>query len=123
MSSWDQRLLDHLRTVEEIEIETRFAADRPSGRVIIWVVVANGDVFVRSVRGPAGRWYRNLVAFPSGAIVAEGRSHPVKAVPVLDAPTSSAVSVEFLRKFAASPYASSMVRDEVLPTTLRLEPG
>jgi hypothetical protein len=122
MSSWDPRLLDHLRTVEEIEIETRSTADRPARRVIIWVVVVDDDVVVRSVRGPAGHWYRNLVANPSGAIVTGGRAYPVRGLSVVDSPTISAVSREFLRKYAVSPYAPSMVRDDVLPTTLRLEP-
>jgi hypothetical protein len=116
-------LLDQLRTVEEIEIETRSAADRPASRVIIWVVVVDDDDFVRSVRGPAGRWYRNLVANPSGAIVTDERAHPVRAVSVVDSPTISAVSREFLRKYASSPHVSPMVREDVLATTLRLEPA
>jgi hypothetical protein len=121
-TGFETELLDHLRDVEEIEIETRPSADRPARRVIIWVVVVERSVYVRSVRGPAGRWYRNLLANPTGAIVTRGETHPVRAVSIVDAPTIAAVSAEFLRKYAASPYAPPMVRAEVLMTTLRLDP-
>jgi hypothetical protein len=48
------RLLDETR---EVRIETRRDDDSPEHRTIIWVVVVEGEVFVRSVRGPQGRWY------------------------------------------------------------------
>jgi hypothetical protein len=121
-TGFESELLEHLRSVEEIDIETRPVAERPARRVIIWVVVVDGNVYVRSVRGPSGRWYRNLLAYPTGAIVTLGEVYPVRAVAIADAPTIAAVSTEFLRKYAASPYAPPMVREEVLMTTLRLDP-
>ena len=39
-----------------------------------------------------------------------------------DADSIARASPEYLRKCQPSPYAQSMVRAEVLPTTLRLEP-
>ncbi|MET1232147.1 MAG: DUF2255 family protein, partial [Candidatus Limnocylindrales bacterium] len=57
---------------EEVEIETRAAPDAPSHRAIIWVVVESGEVFVRSVRGPRGRWYREVTANPVAALWVAG---------------------------------------------------
>jgi hypothetical protein len=34
----------------------------PKSRVVIWVVVADDEVFVRSWRGTKGRWYRDIAA-------------------------------------------------------------
>ena len=42
------RLLDETK---EVRIETRRDGDSPEHRTIIWVVVVEGEVFVRSVRG------------------------------------------------------------------------
>jgi hypothetical protein len=51
-----------------------------------------------------------------------GRRLGVQAVPVSDADSIARASREYLRKYETSPYAQSVVRAEVLPTTLRLEP-
>src|SRR3712207_2829404 len=52
---------------EEVRIETT-RRDGTTKRRIIWIVVDEGDVFVRSVRGERGRWYRHLLERPAGAI-------------------------------------------------------
>jgi len=41
---------------------------------------------------------------------------------VTDASMIDAVSQAFLRKYAGSPYAKSIVAPDTLPTTLRLDP-
>jgi hypothetical protein len=51
-----------------------------------------------------------------------GRRLAVEALPVSDADAIARASREYLQKYQPSPYAQSMVRAEVLPTTLRLEP-
>ena len=51
-----------------------------------------------------------------------GETIHVKAVLVSDQKSIEAVSQAYLEKYRSSPYAKEMVRPEVLPTTLRLEP-
>lgn len=114
---------ERLAEIEEIQIETRRSAENPVHRTIIWVVVLGDAVYVRSVRGKAGRWYKELTANPSGAIHMEGQRIPVHAVPVTDPNIIEQVSKEYLRKYRGSEYAPAMVRDEVLDTTLRLDPA
>ena len=63
-SSFDAETLSLLDETEEVYIETRRDADSPEHRTIIWVVVVEGEVFVRSVRGPKGRWYRRSPPTP-----------------------------------------------------------
>ena len=115
-------LLDLLERTEEVEIETHASGD-PAHRTTIWIVV-DGDVpFVRSVRGPAGRWYREALAQPSVTIHAAGQSIAARAVPAVAPDSIARCSAALRRKYAGDPSLDLMLRPEVLSTTLRLEPA
>jgi hypothetical protein len=105
-----------------VEIETR----SPKGTkhsVPIWIVVADGVPYVRSVRGPQGRWYRELIARGEGAIVAGGKRTPVKAKQDKAKAAIDGTSEALRRKYKTSGASlQSMLRPEVLSTTVRLEP-
>jgi hypothetical protein len=119
MAKFDAGVSRELRDIREIAIRTE---KHPGTAVVIWVVVADDEVFVRSVRGDKGRWYRDLATGGSATLEFAGRRLEVHAIPANDAASIARASREFLRKYQPSPYAQSIVRDEVLPTTLRLEP-
>jgi hypothetical protein len=107
---------------DEVEIETSRGEGAAVHRTVIWIVVDGTAVYVRSVRGPAGRWYRELSANPHGAVHAAGQRVAVDAHLVSDEPTIARVS-DLLRQKYEQRWADStaaMVRDEVLGTTLRL---
>jgi hypothetical protein len=116
------RLIDEAR---EVRIETRRDEESPAHRTTIWVVTVDGAVFVRSVRGGRGRWYRELSANPAGALHVGGDRIPVRAVPVKDDATISAVSEAYREKYGRTSPGSTraMVQPETLPTTLALEPA
>jgi len=121
--SFDKGFVDAVAAADEVEIETR----RRSGeavRTVIWAVVDGGQVYVRSVRGDAGTWYRRIRANPAGVLHAGGTAAAVRAVPVDDPAEVERVSEALRRKYArwAGPLAS-MLRPETLSTTLRLEPA
>jgi hypothetical protein len=121
--TFDQHTLETLDQTAEIDIETRRNETAPTHRTTIWIVVEGGQVYVRSVRGPAGRWYRELLANPRGAVHADGLEVAVQARPVTDGATIARVSGALQRKYERrwpGPTASMLVA-EVLPTTLRLE--
>jgi hypothetical protein len=111
-----------LEREQEIDIETRSPAGK-ARRTTIWVVVDADEVYVRSVDGPEGHWHRRILANPEAAVHVGSRSVPVRAIPVGDPDTVKRVSDGYLRKYASSEYAPTMVRDEILGTTLRLEPA
>ena len=119
---FDANVLNQLTNTEEIEIETRSATGRMH-RTIIWVVVDDNDVYVRSVRGRNGRWYQEATANPDAAIHVNRQHFAVHAVPVADQAFIARVSNGYLRKYRDDPDVNSMVREEILPTTLRLEPA
>ena len=119
MAKFDADTLRELRDFQEVAIRTE---KHPKSAVVIWEVVADDEVFVRSVRGGKGRWYRDLAAGGSATLEFAGRRLAVQALPASDTDSIARASREYLRKYQPSPYAQSMVRDDVLPTTLRLEP-
>jgi hypothetical protein len=119
--SFDAATLDLLAGTREIRIET----SRPGGPLhstIIWVVVDGDIAFIRSWRGSGARWYRETLANPDVAIVAGEQRLPARAVPATDAESILRCSEGFLTKYRKSKSALMMVADEILDTTLRLEP-
>lgn len=119
MSKFDADTVRQLHDAKEVAVRTE---KHPKTAVTIWVVAVDGEIFVRSVQGPKGRWYRDLAAGGSATLEFSGRQLAVTAIPISDVAAVARVSREYLRKYQPSPYARSMVRDEVLATTLRLEP-
>jgi hypothetical protein len=119
MANFDADTLHELRQVQEVAIRTE---KHPKSAVVIWVAVADDDVFVRSVRGTKGRWYQDLAAGGPVTLEFAGRRLAVQAIPATDPAAVDRASREYLRKYQGSPYAQTMVRSDVLPTTLRLEP-
>lgn len=119
MTSFDADTLRVLGDVQEVSIRTQ---RHPRSAVVIWVVVAEGDVFVRSFRGTNGRWYRDLAAGGPATLEFGGRQLAVQAMPANDKDAALRASRAYLTKYGASSYAQAMVRPDLLATTLRLEP-
>ncbi|MBA3791488.1 MAG: DUF2255 family protein [Rubrobacter sp.] len=122
--SFDDETLQLLDEIEEIHVETRREQDAPEHRTIIWVMVVDGEVFVRSVRGPRGRWYQEISANPEGALHAGNHRIPVRAAHATDDSTVEAVSEAIRGKYeeAWPGPTAGMLRTETLPTTLKLLP-
>ena len=78
---FDPETLRLLNEAQEVDIETRQEEGSPTHRTVVWVVVMNGEVFVRSVRGLNGRWYREISANPTGALHAGDQRIPVPGGP------------------------------------------
>jgi hypothetical protein len=122
---FDAETLRLLGETKEVGIETRRDADSAEHRTIIWIVVVEGEVFVRSVRGPKGRWYREISSNPEGALHVQGERIPVRATQAADDTTADAVRDAIRSKYEqASPKSTaSMVRPDSLSTTLKLLPA
>jgi len=112
--------LDRIAGAREVSIETR-SGDRRI-RTVIWVVVDDGDVLVRSVRGEGGRWYRRAVADPEVSLLVGSDRYQFRAVSVADPDDIERASDALRRKYPPGRSLDSMLRPEVLGTTLLLEP-
>ena len=114
----DLELIDR---AAEVEIETQ-PPDGPAHRTALWAVVDDGRVFIRSWKGAEARWYREAQANPAVALHVGGRRFTVTAIPATDPDSVERTSDGFRRKYAGDPGAEQMCADDVLDTTLRLEP-
>jgi hypothetical protein len=91
--------------------------------VPFWVVLVGDDMYVRSVRGPEGGWYRRLRANPDGEVRDGGHRHLVRAEPVTDAGTLDQVTRAYRSKYGGSPFVRPLLGGPSIEATLRLDPG
>jgi hypothetical protein len=120
-SSFDHDLLERLRTIEEVEIETSGPGGGPLHRAIIWVVVDDHDrVLIRSFRGPGARWYREALAHPECTLHVDDMQISVTAMPARDPARVAALSHGYLAKYQGQRSTMAMLTPENLPTTLEL---
>jgi hypothetical protein len=123
MARFPADVVERLNKEKTVEIETRSPAGTKHS-VPIWIMVVAGVPYVRSVRGPKGRWYRELLARGEGAVVAGGMRVPVKATHDSSAEAIAAVSGALRKKYPRSGQSlESMLRPDVLDTTVRLDPA
>jgi hypothetical protein len=108
--------------VEEVDIETARGPGAPVHRTTIWAVIGDGEVYVRSLNGEAGRWFRELMANPDAVLHVEGEAVPVRAVRTADPTSVEAATRGFREKYGDSPYLHTMIKDEILSTTVLLKP-
>jgi hypothetical protein len=120
--SYSSEDLEALAEAEEVEIETQ-APDGPTHRTTIWIVVDDGEAFIRTYKGPESRWYREAKANPAVALHVGDRRLPSTAIPADDPDSIERVSAGFRRKYPNDESTDAMVAAPNLPTTLRLEPA
>jgi len=118
-SAEELRLLD---VTQEVEIET-VAHDGTVHRTVIWVVVDDDQILIRSYRGPGARWYREALANSAVAIHVDGRRLSATAVPATDPDSIERTSAGLERKYAGDPATPAMLAPDTLDTTLRLTPA
>jgi hypothetical protein len=119
MNRFDTDSLRDLLSAKEVSIRTD---KHPDSAVVIWVVVADDTVFVRSFRGASGRWYRDLATGGDAMLEVGRRRLAVRATPERDPAAIERASQAYLGKYRSSSYAQAMVNPDILATTLRLEP-
>ena len=109
----------------EDDIEIEVITSRPDGtprRTVVWPVVEDGVAYVRSYKGRAGKWYQEALARPDGALAVGGRDVPIRFLPATDPASIVACSAALSRKYGGDGSLPAMLIDDVLPTTLRIEP-
>jgi hypothetical protein len=120
-SPLDPSTIDLLDAAIEVQARTPRRDGSISSRPI-WVVVSDGEAYVRSYRGDGGAWYRRARADGALTLVVDGTEVRATATPVDDEDVNQRVSDAYREKYSArSPGPTeTMVDDEVSATTLRL---
>jgi hypothetical protein len=117
----DPTTIERLDAAIEVEAQTPRRDGSISSRPI-WVVVSDGEAYVRSYRGASGAWYRRAKADGALTLVVDATEVRTAAEPVDDDEINGRVSDAYREKYSArSPGPTeTMVDVEVSATTLRL---
>jgi len=123
MSAWDNEALDKIAAAEEV----RIASVRPDGTlrkpVTVWVVRHGDDLYVRSVGGRGGHWFRGTQERHEGRIRAGAVQQDVTFVDAardIDDEIDAAYRAKY-RRYAGS-ILNSVLTPEARSSTTKIEP-
>lgn len=124
MAAWTDDELDRLGREEELRIAGRRQDGSLRGPVIIWAVRVGGDLYVRSVRGPAGAWFKGVLARHEGWISSGGVERDVtfEHVDAADA-VNEPIDAAYADKYGAGTTdVLAITNDLARSTTLKVLP-
>ncbi|OGO72646.1 MAG: hypothetical protein A2Z49_05070 [Chloroflexi bacterium RBG_19FT_COMBO_56_12] len=123
MITWTREELEKIGTAEELKIASLRQDGTLRKPVIIWVVCVGDDLYVRSVKGSAGLWFRGTQVRHAGHIWAGGVDKDVTFVDVSDPAINAQVDTAYLTKYGRYPqYVAPMVVPASQATTIKLVP-
>jgi hypothetical protein len=123
MTAWKEEDLAEIGRAEELRIAP-LRRDRTLQRPrIIWVVGHGDDLYVRSVNGSDGAWFRGVQATHAGHVSAGGVDAEV-VFEDADHDLDDEIDEEYRRKYGRSSTAvDHITSSEARSTTIRLVPS
>jgi hypothetical protein len=122
MATWNADELAAIAAASELQIAARRADGTLRKPVTIWVVRVGEDLYVRSVRGSEGSWYRGAREHNQGRVEAGGVERDVDFVAAghgLDEDIDAAYQEKYGYSSSAVDHITS---PEARETTIRLVP-
>lgn len=123
MTAWTSDQLAKIGAAEELHIAPLRRDGTPRKPVPVWVVRHGDDLYVRSVRGRSGSWFRGSQERCEGRIRAGGVQQDVTFVDAdhaIDDEVDTAYRTKY-RRYAGS-ILNSVLTPEARSTTLKLVP-
>ena len=123
MMRWSSDQLDKVGRAEEVQIASVRSDATLRKPVTVWVVRHGDDLYVRSVRGPSGSWFRGVQEKHEGRIRAGGVQQDVTFVEA-DHDINDEVDAAYQAKYRryAGSILNSVLTPEARSTTLKLVP-
>ena len=122
MATWSVDELNRIGTAEEVQVATRRADGTLRKPVIVWIVRAGDNLYVRSVNGRSAAWFRGVQARHEGSLRAAGIEKDVDFVEVVD-PNQDDIDAAYRAKYARYPgIVPSVLTPATRATTLKLVP-
>ena len=121
MMRWSSDQLDKVGRAEEVQIASVRSDATLRKPVTVWVVRHGDDLYVRSVRGPSGSWFRGVQEKHEGRIRAGGVQQDVTFVEAdhdINDDVDAAYQAKY-RRYAGS-ILNSVLTPEARSTTLKL---
>lgn len=120
MSTWTTEELHSLGQAGEIRVAGRRKDGSLRTLTIVWHVVVDDSLYVRSVRGTEGAWYKGVVRHHEGAISWNGKTREVTYTP--DATADDQVDAAYHKKYGSGAPTRAITNATAKATTLRIEP-
>jgi hypothetical protein len=120
MTDWTASELASLDRTGEIRVAGRRDDGSLRKLVIVWHVVVDGDLFVRSVRGDEGKWYQGVKERMEGAISWGGQTRDVRYI--RDSDHDAAIDEAYFAKYGKGSSSQAITNAVATATTLRVEP-
>src|SRR5437879_2480925 len=123
MDQWTRDELTRIGSADELDIAARRPDETLRSPVTIWVVAHGDSLYVRSVRGRSGAWFRGTQVTHEGRISAGGVQKDVTFVEP-DADIDDELDAAYREKYRG--YARNIVNSVLTPaarsTTIKLVP-
>ncbi len=124
MTTWANDELNEIGRAEELEIAPLRREGTPRSPVTVWVVRHGNDLYVRSVNGRTGSWFRGTQVRHEGHIRAGGVHKDVIFIEESDPDINNQIDAAYRAKYRR--YAASIVGSIVSPkarsATIKLVP-
>ncbi|NIQ08945.1 MAG: DUF2255 family protein [candidate division Zixibacteria bacterium] len=121
MAEWTSNELEHIGEAEELQITSLRKNGTLRKWTTIWVVRVEDDLYVRSVYGERGAWYRGTLVRHVGHIRAGGMEKDVIFEEVTDPDTIQKVDEAYRTKYRRYPqYVAPLFEPESRDATLKL---
>ncbi|WP_181787045.1 DUF2255 family protein [Streptomyces phytophilus] len=125
MADWTAEELERIGTAEELNLQSLRGDGSLRDPVTMWVVRDGDDVYVRSVKGAQGPWFRGTRARLAGHVRAGGVDKDVAFVDVAEGgDLTPRVDAAYREKYGRYPadIFGSVVTPQAQAATLRLVP-
>ena len=124
MTVWPSNELTEIGTAEELQIQSLRADGTLRRPVTIWVVRLGDDLYVRSVNGRTGAWFRGAQVRHEGYVRAGGADKDVIFVEIPDPVLNDQIDAAYRAKYHR--YGERIVGSIVSPgaraATIKLVP-
>lgn len=124
MSKWTDEELKKIESAEELNLSSFRADGTLRNPVTMWVVRVGDDVFVRSVKGRTGPWFRGTQTRHKGRINAGGVQKDVLFMEEPDSELNEKIDAVYSHKYHHHPkeFVDSVLSDAARASTIRLVP-
>ncbi|MFG2988348.1 DUF2255 family protein [Streptomyces sp. NPDC048257] len=122
MADWNGTDLDKVASAEELDLASERANGTLRDPVTMWVVRSGDRLYVRSVKGPDGPWFRGTQSLHQGRIEAGGVRQDV-TFHQADPGEYAGVDAAYREKYGRyTSIVEHVLTDRARASTLRLEP-
>jgi hypothetical protein len=124
MTTWTSDELNKIETADELRIASLRRDSTLRKSVIIWVVRLGDDLYVRSVNGRNGSWFRGVQVRHEGHIQAGGVDKDVTFVEEADPTINNQIDAAYRNKYHryAANIVNSILTAQARSATIKLMP-